>query len=102
MGWETRERGGRYYTRSRKVNGRVVREYVGHGPAAEMAELADAIARCERAADADRWRAERQARDEAHAEVAQVGTMIEALAAEELESAGFHLVKGEWRRWRRR
>jgi hypothetical protein len=30
MGWDR----GRYYTRSRKVNGRVVREYVGTGPVA--------------------------------------------------------------------
>jgi hypothetical protein len=30
MGWE-RRRSGRYYYRARKINGRVVKEYVGQG-----------------------------------------------------------------------
>jgi hypothetical protein len=41
MGWDR----GRYYTRSRKVNGRVVREYIGTGPAAELAARMDALER---------------------------------------------------------
>ena len=36
MGWEIRERGGRYYTRSRKFGGRVVREYIGGGSIAAL------------------------------------------------------------------
>ena len=40
--WEKRERGGLYYTRSRKVHGRVVREYVGGDALGELAALMDA------------------------------------------------------------
>ena len=46
MGWER----GRYYTRSRKVNGRVAREYLGTGEAAQQAARQDASARQEREA----------------------------------------------------
>src|SRR5256885_1095839 len=38
VGWD---KGGRYYTRSRKINGQVVREYVGSGPAADAAARSD-------------------------------------------------------------
>jgi hypothetical protein len=40
--WERRQRGGHYYTRSHKVYGRVVREYVGTGPLAKLAAETDA------------------------------------------------------------
>ena len=38
MGWEARGGGGRlYYVSYRKVHGRVTRQYIGTGPAAELA-----------------------------------------------------------------
>jgi hypothetical protein len=60
MAWEKRERGGLYYTRSRKVNGKVVREYVGTGPLAELAAQMDAVKRCQRQEEAQALREERK------------------------------------------
>ena len=41
MGWDK----GRYYTRSKKVNGRVVREYIGAGRVAELVAQQDTLER---------------------------------------------------------
>ncbi len=60
MGWESRARGGRYYTRSRKVAGRVAREYVGTGPIAELMAEMDAVERSRRMAEREALRAERE------------------------------------------
>lgn len=42
MGWENREGQGNYYCRSRKVRGRVSREYVGNGIIGQIAAAYDA------------------------------------------------------------
>lgn len=48
MAWETRPHSsGRYYTRSRKVAGRVLRVYVGGGAKGEVAAAEDAHRRAE-------------------------------------------------------
>jgi len=42
MSWDAkREDGPRYYYRSRRIDGRAVKEYVGTGPLAEMASRMD-------------------------------------------------------------
>jgi len=101
MSWEQRARGGAYYTRSRREGGRVVREYVGCGLAAELVAAADDDARLER--DADRQaRAERRAADadldRAVAEADDAGELMARLA---LVAAGYSRHHGgEWRRRR--
>jgi len=48
MGWD---KDGRYYTRSRREGGRVMREYVGRGPLAELEAAYDRSQRERRAAE---------------------------------------------------
>lgn len=101
MAWETRQRGGRYYTRSRRVGGRVVREYLGAGPFAEALARGDAEARARRH---ERRAAERAAHEEDAALVALVDQLsmgTDALMAATLVLAGYHRHhRGEWRRRR--
>jgi len=100
VAWETRNGQGRYYTRSFRVNGRVVREYVGKGQAGELAALEDQREREQR-------RLAREARDEERRELSVMTEALEALAAETearvretLEEAGYHRHKGQWRKKR--
>ena len=51
MSWETRERGGPYYTRTRRVNGHQIREYVGGGILGQEAAEIDAEERERREAE---------------------------------------------------
>ena len=100
MGWETRQRGGRYYTRSRRAGGRVVREDIGIGPTAELAALLDERVREEREAAAAAWRAERARLEALDEPVTELCALTDALAAAVLLLSGCHQHKREWRRRR--
>jgi hypothetical protein len=90
VGWD---KGGRYYTRSRKVNGRVVREHVGNDDAARGA--------AELAADRRAQRREERAWLEAlDAALTALCARADLLARAALVAAGFHQHKGEWRKRR--
>jgi hypothetical protein len=100
MAWETRQGLGRYYTRSFRVNGRVVREYVGAGLAGELAALEDERER-------ERRLLARETRDEERAALAAMTEAIRILAQETearvkeiLDQAGYHRHKGQWRKKR--
>jgi hypothetical protein len=97
MGWERRERGGLYYTRSRRVGGRVVREYVGAGELARLAELLDAEEREEREEQAAEWKAERRRLDDLDAQLNDMADECRRLVAAQLVLAGYHRHKGQWR-----
>jgi len=100
MGWETRGHG-RYYTRCRRKNGRVVREYIGAGPIAEQASRADAAQRAERAHQVEVGRAERAGWAAADALLRQLSTDVDLLVRAALVDAGYHQHnRGMWRRKR--
>ena len=100
MGWEVRGRC-RFYTRSRKLAGRVVREYVGTGAVAELAAAADALRRADRQAAADALRAEQVRWAEAAAPLKELSCAADLLTRATLLAAGYHQhSRSSWRRKR--
>ncbi len=103
MAWEARKRGGRYYTRSRKVAGRVIREYVGAGVLGEIAALEDEYKRRCREEEAAYWREERERLDAFDREARELDDLAELLTRAALLEAGYRQhERGEWRRPRER
>ena len=96
MAWEK----GRYYTRSRKVNGRVIREYLGGGAAGELAAQLDVIEREQRESEREAWKVEREGIEEFDETIAKVCQMADMIAWAAMLAAGFHRHRGEWRRRR--
>ena len=99
MAWEERG-GGRYYYRTRWVNGRPVKEYVGGGLAGRLASEADRIDRERREARALEEKREREKLEALAAPVLELSEAAEILARAHLIAAGLHRHKGEWRRGR--
>ena len=101
MAWERRERGELYYTRSRRVNGRVVREYVGRGLIGELAARLDAAERERRSAQRAAERRRDDALDDADDTISALCEVSELLARATLVLAGYRRHdRGEWRRRR--
>ena len=99
MGWETRKRGTRrYYTRSRRGDGRIVREYIGGGVLGRLAAQLDEVERRQREEEIAYWREERERFTENAAFVDELKEAAEILSQAYLIAAGFHKRRGEWRR----
>jgi len=99
MGWE--KRGGRsYYYRKKRVGQRVVSEYIGIGPLAELLAEADALERVERTQQRE---AERRVREEMQVldwQADELAELVRALTHGVLLAAGYHVHKGQWRKRR--
>lgn len=103
MAWERRARGTRYYTRSRKLGGRVIRQYVGAGVLGALAAEQDAARRAQAQQEARRWRAIRSQLDAADRTADEFFGDAEARVRSALLAAGFHQHhRGEWRKHRER
>jgi hypothetical protein len=102
MSWECPRGKGRYYTRSRRVGGRIVREYLGTGPAAERAAAQDAERRAERRALAAEKRIQEERLREVAALLEAFCQLTDQLLAAALTEAGYHQHdRGAWRRARK-
>lgn len=102
MSWEARaDCRIRYYTRSRRAGVRIVREYVGTGPVAEVAATMDAAERSDRAARRAARAEERAAIAAARAAGAPLDREARARVHETMATAGFRLHgRSSWRRCR--
>jgi hypothetical protein len=96
------DRTGRYYSRSRWVNGRVVCEYVGSGEVATAAARADAEARAHRREEAAAQQAERDWWESLDADLTALCAWADLVARAVLVAAGYHQHKGQWRKRRAR
>jgi hypothetical protein len=100
--WESRERGGRYYTCSRKEGGRVIREYVGGGVLGELVARMDAQERQRREEEAAAWKEERDRLDRLAGLLNEFCEDVETVTRAALIAAGSRPHKrGEWRKGRR-
>lgn len=80
MGCESRTGHGRYYPRTRRRNGRGVREYFGTGEIAELVAAMDEDQRRTRQAEARRWQAEQAAMQALENDVAEVCKLTDLAA----------------------
>jgi hypothetical protein len=101
--WERRERGGLYYTRSRKEGGKVVREYVGGGVLGKIAALEDEYERRRRKGEASLFNEECESLDALLAPIEELCEAAEVIARASLVASGYHQHnRGEWRKRRER
>ncbi len=101
MAWESRRGSGRYYTRSRRDSGRVVREYCGSGRLGELAAEMDQLECTRREIGRLKWKAEQEEIEQADGQMEKLEEMVKELMSLELNVAGYHQHhRGEWRKRR--
>jgi hypothetical protein len=99
MAWETKGRS-RYYTRSKRVGRRVVREYLGMGPEAHLAAALDERRRQDREAARAARRCQRERWEAAARPLNELADLVELFVRATLFAAGFHRHQRSWRRRR--
>lgn len=101
MGWERRARGGFYYVRKRREGQRVLSEYVGAGPGAELVAALDAVDRAGQVAEIAARRADEKRWNQEDEAISELCGAADRAAQATLLLAGYHRHhRGEWRRRR--
>jgi hypothetical protein len=99
MGWVVRGDKQYYYRSFRRPGGGFRREYIGSGPAADLAAALDAHRRQQRRAQREALWADREAWGEVAAVLDELIVTSDLLMQACLLVAGYHLhQRGEWRR----
>jgi hypothetical protein len=100
MAWQTRGNSA-YYYRSRREGGRVVRDYFGGGPEAELAAELDRRRRAERIALVAEAEADRERHATAARPLDELALLTDLLLDTTLAVAGYHRHdRGPWRKRR--
>jgi hypothetical protein len=90
-----------YYYRKRKVNGKVISDYVGKGPIADLFVLADAQIAENRREAKRAWQAEKDEMEAIDQSLEELNRRIDLLARATLVAAGYHQHhRSEWRKKR--
>jgi hypothetical protein len=93
-------RHGRYWYRSRRIGDRVISEYLGAGPVAQMAAERDQAARDRRAKARAAEMAAQKADLAIDKQLDQLGDLVRAMTTAALVAGGYHTHKGQWRQMR--
>jgi hypothetical protein len=99
MAWEKRP-GGLYYYTSRRVGGRVVKEYFGRGPLAKMAADLDARPHRERQSQAEILGAERAKLGPAEDAMESLDEACRLMTEAAFTAAGYH--RQNYSAWRKK
>ncbi len=100
MSWETRG-SKQYYYRRRKVNGRVIGEYLGTGYAAELMHLLTEYERQERQERRQAWQATVDSEEQLDAMIDEVTAVVNTYTGAVLLVNGYRQHKrGKWRKKR--
>ena len=101
MGWETRRGRGSYYYHSKRVDGRVVKEYCGRGELAALVARLDDLNRDERKTARLQEQAEEAMMREMEASIAPLDLAADLAMRTAMQEAGYHRhSRGSWRKKR--
>ena len=100
MSWEYRGKQGPYYTRSRSINGRIVREYIGAGLSGRLAAAEDEERRKQREDRRRTIHATIDRIDQLESSSKALEGLCKSAVETELYRRGFHLWHRGWRRRR--
>ena len=91
----------RYYYRAFRSQGKAKSNYLGSGPAAELAATVDAQRQSQRAATRQAMKTTRLGVQQADCNLLELAMWAETLVQVRLVAGGFHRhERGPWRRWR--